>query len=295
MRNKKSFEVIRAYKMGFCFGVKEAVELAHDLALKNSGQKIYMLGMLVHNEQVIEELEKLHIEIISEEELAETGGARLKEGDIVIVRAHGSTNDLYDILYSRKVLVYDAACVFVKKARKLLQEKQEEERGIIFIGDRDHPEVKGIVSFGTDVQIFLNFEQFKNTELDKNKKYFLLAQTTLNKNIFDEIKAYVESKYPNIEIGDTICGATYERQQAVEELAAKVDIVLVVGGKKSSNTKKLFNISKEINAKTYLIQTKDDIEKSWFKDIEKVGITAGASTPEESVIEIEKSIREEVL
>ncbi len=288
-------EIIRADKMGFCFGVKEAVELAHELARDNSGKRIYMLGMLVHNEQVIEVLKKLKIKIITEKEVLETDGETLKKNDIVVIRAHGTTKQLYDILEKKEVTIYDAACIFVKKARKLLVEKQREGKDIIFIGDKDHPEVKGIISFGKDVQVFLNFDELKKANIDSSKRYFLLAQTTLNKNIFEDIEKYVSLNYPNIEIGNTICGATYERQKAVEKLALEVDVVLVVGGKNSSNTKKLFNIAREINPRSYLIQTKNEIELSWLKGIKKVGITAGASTPEESIIEIENSIREEVL
>jgi 4-hydroxy-3-methylbut-2-enyl diphosphate reductase len=287
-------EIIRAEKMGFCFGVKEAVELARKLAVENPVDKKYMLGMLVHNEQVIETLKKLNMEIISEEEVLKSQGSILKKGDMVIVRAHGTKKEVYDVLYQREATIYDAACIFVKKARKLLLKKENEGKKILFIGDRGHPEVQGIISFAKDVQVFLDFNEFKKESFEKDQEYFLLAQTTLNKNIFESIKKYVFSNYPNIEIGDTICGATYERQKAVEKLAGEVDIMLVVGGKHSSNTKKLLNISTELNPRSYLIQTKDDLDLSWFKGIKKVGITAGASTPEESILEIENSIREEV-
>lgn len=284
------FEIIRAKEMGFCFGVKEAVELAEKLAETKKNHKIYMLGMLVHNEHVINKLTDQGVEILDEKTLLEDND-RLVEGDIVVVRAHGTIKAVYEKLIERKVEVYDAACVFVTSIRKTLQEKEREGYEIIFLGDLDHPEVKGIVSFGETVKNIRGLEDLKAFEIDKNKKYALLTQTTFNKNKFQEVKKYIESNYHNIDIFDKICGATYVRQKAVEELAKQVDLLLVVGGKNSSNTKKLYEISKKINFKTYLIQDDNSIDREWFNGAKKVGITAGASTPEEVIIKIENIIR----
>ena len=284
------FEIIRAKEMGFCFGVKEAVELAEKLAETKKNHKIYMLGMLVHNEHVINKLTDQGVEILDEKTLLEDND-RLVEGDIVIVRAHGTIKSVYEKLVERKVEVYDAACVFVTSIRKTLQEKEKEGYEIIFLGDLDHPEVKGIVSFGKRVNNIRGLDDLKAFEIDGSKKYALLTQTTFNKNKFQEVKKYIESNYHNIDIFDKICGATYVRQKAVEELAKEVDLLLVVGGKNSSNTKKLYEISKKINLKTYLIQDENSINGEWFSGAKKVGITAGASTPEEVIIKIENIIR----
>ena len=282
-------EIIRAEKMGFCFGVQEAIKIAEERIEKSNGSKIYILGMLVHNKEVMNALKQKDIEIVEENEID-----TLKRGDIVVVRAHGTTKLIYEQLEKKGVVIYDAACVFVKKSRKVISEMEEKGYDTIFIGDKNHPEVVGIVSYAKNVNIFSDIEELKKFNPEKDKKYFVLAQTTLNKNLFLEIKNYLLENYENIEFADTICGATYDRQRAVEKLAENVDVLLIVGGYNSSNTKKLYNIGKEINKNSYLIVTKEDLKAEWLLNKDKIGITAGASTPEKSIIEIENFIREEI-
>lgn len=283
-------EIIRAEKMGFCFGVRKAVELSEKLSKKEKGKRIFMLGMLVHNEYVIEDLRKQGIELLKEETLLKDEDD-LVEGDIVIVRAHGTIKELYDKLVERKVTIYDAACTFVTAIRNTLIDMEKQNYDIIFIGDKYHPEVKGIISFGKEVRVFKTLEELKSSNLEKTGRYAVLTQTTLNKNLFEEIENYIKAEFPNTRIFNKICGATYVRQKAVEELAGKVDSVLVIGGKKSSNTKKLYNVSKKINPETRLIQGVEDIEMNWFEGTKKIGITAGASTPEEIIKKIENKLR----
>ena len=284
-------EIIRAEKMGFCFGVKNAINLCNNLIKKkNFLGNIFILGMLVHNKNVTKSMEEKGFITLPEEDL-ETGKVKLTEKDIIIIRAHGTTKGIYDILEREKVKIYDATCVFVEKIRKTLIESEKNGKKIIFIGDKFHPEVKGIVSFGHDVVVLDSFEELKNFSIDEKAEYTLLTQTTLNKELFFKIKDYVEKNYKNIEIFSKICGATYERQKAVEKLAEITDIVLIVGDKKSSNTKKLYEISKTINNKSYLIEDSSYLKSSWFTNVKKIGITAGASTPEEIILDIEKDIR----
>ncbi|MGX6591247.1 4-hydroxy-3-methylbut-2-enyl diphosphate reductase [Cetobacterium ceti] len=283
-------EIKRAKKMGFCFGVRGAIRTCHRVSESESGKK-YILGMVVHNKNVVKSMEDLGFNMVTEEELL-TGKDSLEKGDIVVVRAHGTTNKIYDILKSREVIIYDAACVFVTKIRDILLEEEKKGNGIIFIGDKEHPEVKGIISFGDHVLIFKDLEELEeSSQIDKNKKYSLLTQTTYNKDKFQEIKKYLEKNYPNIEIFDRICGATYERQKAAEELAKGVNLVIIVGDKNSSNSKKLFEISKKHNNRSYLIQDESELDLSWIKSDDVVGITAGASTPEDIIINIENKIR----
>jgi 4-hydroxy-3-methylbut-2-enyl diphosphate reductase len=283
-------EIIRAEKMGFCFGVREAVELSEELSKKEKNKRIFMLGMLVHNEYVIEDLRKKGIELLEEETLLKDEDD-LSENDIVIIRAHGTIKELYNKLIERKVIIYDAACTFVTAIRNTLIDMEKENYGIIFIGDENHPEVKGIISFGKKVIVFKALEELKSSNLERNGRYAVLTQTTLNKNLFEKIEEYIKVEFPNARIFNKICGATYVRQKAVEELAKNVDLVLVIGGKKSSNTKKLCIVSKEVNPNTYLIHSVDDIELNWFDGVKKVGITAGASTPEEIIKKIENKLR----
>jgi len=280
---KNNYILKRAQKMGFCFGVKEAVDLAKTI---KSNQIIHMLGMLVHNEQVIDTLKSRGLKIVTEEEVLE-GRDEIREGDSVIIRAHGTIKNIYEILNQKNVIIYDVACIFVKRSREELLKHEKDGYKIIFIGDEFHPEVKGIVSFGKNVKIVKDIDELKRIKFNESEKYYILAQTTLNKNLYKEITKYIENNYENCKVGNTICGATFVRQKAVEKLSAEVDVMLIIGGKNSSNTKKLYNISKELNEKSYLIQTHKDLNFGWFEEGDKIGITAGASTPDEIVEKIE--------
>lgn len=285
-------EIIRAKHMGFCFGVAGAINICEEI-LKDKEKKekrTFILGMLVHNENVVKNLTKSGFEIIQEEDIINDKDD-LQEGDIVVVRAHGTTKNIYDKLVERKVQIHDATCIFVSKIRKTLVEKEKDGYNIIFIGDKTHPEVKGIISFGNKVTVCADLEELKMLDIDRDKKYCLLTQTTLNKKKLEKIKSYLENSYQNVKISDKICGATQVRQEAVEDLSKIVDILIVVGGKNSSNTKKLYEISKNINPNTYLIHDENDLVKEWFVGKDKIGITAGASTPEEIIINIENKIR----
>ena len=285
-------EIIRAKHMGFCFGVAGAIDICHKVLKEkaNENRRVFILGMLVHNENVVEELKQDGFRIIEEEDIL-SGKDDLGENDIVIIRAHGTTQEVYCALSERKVKIYDATCVFVAKIRKTLVEMEKEGYNIVFIGDRNHPEVKGIISFGKNVQVCADLDELKKADIKSDREYCLLTQTTLNKKSLEKIKSYLENQHSNVKILDKICGATQVRQEAVEELAKVTDVLIVVGGKNSSNTKKLYEISKSFNPDTYLIQDESGLNPEWLKGKEKIGITAGASTPEKIVINIENKIR----
>ncbi|TDT69822.1 4-hydroxy-3-methylbut-2-enyl diphosphate reductase [Hypnocyclicus thermotrophus] len=287
-------KIVHAKKMGFCIGVKNAVNLAEEILAKNF-ENVYIVGMLVHNNIVIEDLIKKGAKIISEEDIL-NNKYKFTSKDAILVRAHGTVKEVYDKISDTDSIIYDAACIFVNRARDILKNKINENYKIIFIGDKNHPEVKGIISYGKEkVNIFANLDELKNSVLNKKEKYLILAQTTLNKNMFNEIKEYIKENFIDYEIANTICGATFERQRATEQLATQVELLLVIGSNKSSNTKKLYNIGKNLNKNTYLIEKKEDIDKRWFEGIDVVGITAGASTPEKSIHEIEKMLKGEIL
>lgn len=284
-------KIIRAEKMGFCFGVAGAINLCESiLKTQENYNKAYILGMLVHNKNVVKDMESKGFITISEEDLI-LEKIKFEKKDLIIIRAHGTTEKIYDILKRSGIKIIDATCVFVKKIRETLIEAEKNGKEILFIGDKNHPEVKGIVSFGRNVNVLADYNEFLKFSVKENKEYCLLTQTTLNKEIFFKIKKNIENNYENIEIFSKICGATYERQIAVEKLAKEVDMVLIVGDLASSNTKKLYNLSKSINNKSYLIQNKNELNKKWLQNIKNIGITAGASTPEKVILEIEKDIR----
>lgn len=274
--------------MGFCFGVLEAVNICN--SLEEEKNKKYILGMLVHNSYVMEEMKKKGFEVVTEEEILENRD-KLKEGDIIIIRAHGTTKAIHNILKEKKVVIYDATCVFVKKIKDEVEFANKLGYTILFVGDKNHPEVKGIISYADTIEIFESIEEARELKIDRDIKYLLSTQTTLNKKKFEEIKNFFQNMYENVQIFDKICGATAVRQKAVEDLAPRVDIMLIVGDKKSSNTKKLYEISKKINENTYFIENEFDIDEKIFKNKNSVGITAGASTPEKIIKNIENKIR----
>ena len=281
-------EIIRAKHMGFCFGVLEAINVCNSL-VEEKGRK-YILGMLVHNKQVVEDMERKGFKLVTEDELLNDMD-ELKENDIVVIRAHGTSKSVHEKLKERKVKVFDATCIFVNKIRQEIEIANENGYRILFMGDRNHPEVKGVISFADDIQIFENFEEAKKLKIDLDKTYLLSTQTTLNKKKFEEIKKYFKENYKNVVIFDKICGATAVRQKAVEDLAVKVEVMIIVGDIRSSNTKKLYEISKKLNDNSYLVENEEQLDLTIFRDKKVVGITAGASTPEETIMNIEKKIR----
>ena len=281
-------EIIRAKHMGFCFGVLEAINVCNSL-VEEKGRK-YILGMLVHNKQVVEDMERKGFKLVTEDELLNDMD-ELKENDIVVIRAHGTSKSVHEKLKERKVKVFDATCIFVNKIRQEIEIANENGYRILFMGDRNHPEVKGVISFADDIQIFENFEEAKKLKIDLDKTYLLSTQTTLNKKKFEEIKKYFKENYKNVVIFDKICGATAVRQKAVEDLAVKVEVMIIVGDIRSSNTKKLYEISKKLNDNSYLVENEKQLDLSIFRGKEVVGITAGASTPEEIIMNIEKKVR----
>ena len=281
-------EIIRAKYMGFCFGVLEAINVCNSL-VEEKGKK-YILGMLVHNKQVVEDMQRKGFRLVTEEELLQDVDS-LEENDIVVIRAHGTSKKVHEKLKERKVKVFDATCIFVNKIRQEIEIANEKGYSILFMGDRNHPEVKGVISFADDIQIFESYEEATKLKIDLDKTYLLSTQTTLNKRKFEEVKKFFKENYKNVIIFDKICGATAVRQKAVEDLAVKVELMIVVGDTKSSNTKKLYEISKKLNYNTYLIENEEQLNLDIFSGKKVVGITAGASTPEETIMNIEKKIR----
>lgn len=281
--------ILRAEKMGFCFGVEKAIELCYKLSGEKESKK-YILGMLVHNKDVIDEMREIGFETVTEEEIL-SGKDSLIAGDIVVIRAHGTTSEIWKRLEEKKVKIYDASCIFVNKIKEILIEEEQKGNEIVFIGDKEHPEVKGIVSFGERVLIFKDLEELKKFNFDKEKNYTLLTQTTLNKKKFLEMRNYLEKNYSNFRIFDRICGATFERQEATKKLAREVELLVVIGDVKSSNTKKLLEIAKNENMNSILIQNEKELDLDILKKEMIVGITAGASTPEKTIRKIEDRIR----
>ena len=273
---------------GFCFGVKRAVDTVYQQIEQYRGEKIFTYGPIIHNEEVIKDLRSHGVEVLNDEEELKTADA-----DVVVIRSHGVAKDIYDILEERGITCVDATCPFVKKIHKIVAEKSAEGSYIVIVGNGEHPEVQGIRGWaGEQVTVVQTQEDAERFELpDKDQKVCIVAQTTFNYNKFKELVEIISKKRYDIVVLNTICNATKERQTEARQIAARVDAMVVIGDKRSSNTQKLFEICKEECLNTYYIQTLDDLDINQLRSVESVGITAGASTPNKIIEEVQNNVR----
>jgi 4-hydroxy-3-methylbut-2-enyl diphosphate reductase len=280
-------EVNVAKTAGFCFGVKRAVDQVYEQTEKEKGKKIYTYGPIIHNEEVVKDLRSRGVEVIhSEEELA-----ALTEG-IVIIRSHGVPKRIYDLLEERKLQYVDATCPFVKKIHNIVKKASEEGSHVIIIGNPEHPEVQGIMGWSLlPVTVIQDAEEAEQLSLPEEQKICIVSQTTFNYNKFKDLVEIISKKRYDISVLNTICNATKERQTEAKSIAKGVDAMIVIGDKHSSNTQKLFEICKKACNNTYYIQTLDDLDMNQLRSVETVGITAGASTPNKIIEEVQNNVR----
>ena len=273
---------------GFCFGVKRAVDTVYQQIEQYRGEKIFTYGPIIHNEEVIKDLRSHGVEVLNDEEELKTADA-----DVVVIRSHGVAKYIYDIMEERGITCVDATCPFVKKIHKIVAEKSAEGSYIVIVGNGEHPEVQGIRGWaGEQVTVVQTPEDAERFELpDKDQKVCIVAQTTFNYNKFKELVDIISKKRYDIVVLNTICNATKERQTEARQIAARVDAMVVIGDKRSSNTQKLFEICKEECLNTYYIQTLDDLDINQLRSVESVGITAGASTPNKIIEEVQNNVR----
>lgn len=273
---------------GFCFGVKRAVDTVYQQIEQYRGEKIFTYGPIIHNEEVIKDLRSHGVEVLNDEEELKTADA-----DVVVIRSHGVAKYIYDILEERGITCVDATCPFVKKIHKIVAKKSAEGSYIVIVGNGEHPEVQGIRGWaGEQVTVVQTAEDAERFELpDKDQKVCIVAQTTFNYNKFKELVEIISKKRYDIVVLNTICNATKERQTEARQIAARVDAMVVIGDKRSSNTQKLFEICKEECLNTYYIQTLDDLDLNQLGSVETVGITAGASTPNKIIEEVQNNVR----
>ena len=273
---------------GFCFGVKRAVDTVYQQIEQYRGEKIFTYGPIIHNEEVIKDLRSHGVEVLNDEEELKTADA-----DVVVIRSHGVAKYIYDILEERGITCVDATCPFVKKIHMIVAEKSAEGSYIVIVGNGEHPEVQGIRGWaGEQVTVVQTPEDAERFELpDKDQKVCIVAQTTFNYNKFKELVEIISKKRYDIVVLNTICNATKERQTEARQIAARVDAMVVIGDKRSSNTQKLFEICKEECLNTYYIQTLDDLDINQLRSVESVGITAGASTPNKIIEEVQNNVR----
>ena len=275
-------EVILAKTAGFCFGVKRAV----DTVYKEAGKKnVYTYGPIIHNSEVVNDLKKKGVEVINSREELEA----LEEGT-VIIRSHGVAREIYDLIYKKGLELVDATCPFVRKIHKIVEKAGNDGNQVIIVGSEQHPEVQGIKGWCTG-EVHSISEASQLDGIDLNKPTTLVSQTTFNYKKFQDLVEKISKTYYDILVLNTICNATQERQVEARQIASQVDVMIVIGGRNSSNTQKLYEICRRECKHTYYIQTLEDFKPEITGTVRSVGITAGASTPNQIIEEVHTNVR----
>ena len=279
-------EVRLAKTAGFCFGVKRAVDTVYEQVEKSEGKQIYTYGPIIHNEEVVKDLRSKGVEVLKTIEELKS----LTDGT-VIIRSHGVSKEIYNILEERGITCVDATCPFVKKIHNIVERESANGKYIVIIGDASHPEVQGIKGWaGENVAIIKTSEEAEAFFIPENTEICIVSQTTFNYNKFKYLVEIIQKKQYNISVLNTICNATKERQTEAQQIANGVDAMIVIGDKHSSNTQKLFEICSNACNNTYYIQTLEDLNMSQLKSVKTVGITAGASTPKNIIEEVQSNV-----
>ena len=282
----RNMEITVAKTAGFCFGVKRAVEKVYD-QIATGKKPIYTYGPIIHNEEVVRDLEEKGVQVINSKEELEA----LNEG-VVVIRSHGVGREIYELLERQGLELVDATCPFVKKIHKIVREQCEAGRRVIIVGNEHHPEVEGIKGWGNEYTLAVeSLEEFENLALRPDEKLCIVAQTTFNYNKFQDLVEKISKTYYDILVLNTICNATQERQVEARQIASQVDVMIVIGGKNSSNTQKLYEICRRECKHTYYIQTLEDFKPEITGTVRSVGITAGASTPNQIIEEVHTNVR----
>ena len=278
-------EIRLAGSAGFCFGVKRAIDKVYEQI--ETGKTIYTYGPIIHNEEVVKDLAGKGVKVIETKEALQD----ITQGTVVI-RSHGVAKEIYDLLERQGLECIDATCPFVKRIHRVVEKESLAGKHIIVVGNPDHPEVEGIVGWCQGPVTVLETPQEADKYIpEEGKSLCIVAQTTYNYKKFQDIVEIFEKKGYNGSVVNTICNATEERQTQSRELAKEADVMIVIGGKHSSNTRKLYEICSRECANTYFIQTLDDLHLELPKSVRLVGITAGASTPNKLIEEVQNYVR----
>ncbi len=272
-----------AKNAGFCFGVKRAIDIARASSKKK--EPVYMLGDIVHNENVVRDIEGAGIKKIK-------NISRIQGGSSLLIRAHGSSQKTIEKANNLELEVIDATCPMVKEIHKVVRDMDKKGYRIAVIGDYNHDEVQGIVGQIQRKAIVLeNIADIEKKIPPNLKKLAVVVQSTQNLEKVLHMQDILKKRVPDLKFHNTICSPTRLKQNEIKTLPRKNDCIVVIGSKTSANTKRLYEIAKSINQNSYWVQSSADIKKNWFKGVESVGITAGASTPDETIQEVKEHIQ----
>ena len=270
-------KIIVAKTAGFCFGVQRAVNLAYEESYKKD---VYTYGPIIHNAQVVQSLEKRGIQEVDSMD-------SMNPGSTIIIRSHGVTPAVYDEAKDQKMKIIDATCPYVRKIHKIIEKHKNKDDTLVIIGNKDHPEVVGIKGWANNKCIVVSHvSELGLSMFKKEVPICIVCQTTYLKDKFDEIVDWIKTYFKDVTVYDTICNATSDRQQEAVKIAKQVDYMIVIGDKNSSNTQKLYEISKKYCNNTVCIETADELELNNLKYNDRIGITAGASTPDGTIKEV---------
>ena len=272
-----------AKNAGFCFGVKRAIDIARISTKKK--EPVYMLGDIVHNENVVRDIESAGIKKIK-------NISRIQGGSSLLIRAHGSARKTIEKANSLKLEVIDATCPMVKEIHKVVRDMDKKGYRVAVIGDYNHDEVQGIVGQIQHKAIVLeDIADIEKKIPPDLKKLTVVVQSTQNLEKVLKMRGILKKRIPDLEFHNTICSPTRLKQDEIKTLPKKNDCIVVIGSKTSANTKRLYEIAKSINRNSYWVKSSADIKKDWFKGVESVGITAGASTPDKTIQEVKEHIQ----
>ena len=280
-------EIIVAKTAGFCFGVKRAVDSVYNEVEK--GGRIFTYGPVIHNSEVIADLERKGVTVL--DDLKSLSG--LNDGT-VIIRSHGVSKAVARTLEESSLKVVDTTCPFVKKIHKIVESESASGKRVVVIGNGKHPEVEGIIGWcdpSNPAVVIENEEEANAFCADRNDDITVVSQTTFRLGKFKELVEILRKKGYNVNVVNTICNATSERQEEARKIASGVDMMIVIGDSKSSNTQKLYEICSHECKRTLYVQTKDDLENDPLGSLRRVGITAGASTPKKIIEEVQNYVR----
>ncbi len=282
---KNGTRVVTAKTAGFCFGVTNAVNAVYEEAKKEG--KITTFGPIIHNETVVEDLKNKGVGVITKEE--EIAGAA--DGTIVI-RSHGVPKALQTKMEASGARIVDTTCPFVKRIHQIVETESGEGKQVVIIGNHGHAEAVGTMGWSSTPAVVIETEEeARSLELDPAVPVCIVAQTTFNEVKFEDLVAILKDKGYNTNVNRTICYATHERQSEARRIAEEADVMIVIGGKESSNTAKLYDICKEVCERTYFVQTADDLHLALNGSEKMIGITAGASTPKKIIEEVQNYVR----
>ena len=276
-------EIVLAESLGFCMGVKRAVDMAYRALEKNPGEPVVTLGPLIHNTQEIERLQRDGIRVSDQADLPTSG--------TVIIRAHGVAPQAYDELKSRGLRIMDGTCPYVHYSQRKAMELHRDGYTVVIVGDKNHPEIRGILGYIQDEGYAVKTVE-EARQLPALQRIGVIAQTTISPRKYQQVIEALRERAPEVKVCETICDATEENQKAVRSLSREVDLLLVIGGRHSANSNKLVEAAREHCPASFLIETSSEIDPALLRGVRRVGVSAGASTPDWMIQQVVERLRQ---